>query len=493
MATPWAGYIRVSHVGGREGERFRSPKEQADRIEAWARPRGEEVVLLTPELDESGGRVDRPILTEAVEGIERGRYRGLVVAYLSRASRSVKHLLELWERIETAGGEVVAVAESIDTSTPAGRLTRTVLAAIAEHELDLHRERFEELRRIATANGIWQRRQAPLGYRRDPQTRRLVPDENAPRVRSAFRSRARGRSILAIARELRLTPSGARNLLRNRVYLGELRVGSHVNPSAHEPLVSEDDWLTVHGAMASRPARSRPDPALLAGLVRCASCGHVMSRATTATYSCHRVHSAGDCPRPAAITKTTLDRHVERVALAELVKLETRASSGPRVDELRAELRAAQHELEAYLEGVAAAGLSVEQYAKGARLRRDELDHRREKLAEALARQAAPVDGDPLRVWDELDSRQRNQLLRGLFECVLVAPAGRGRRVAVADRIRVIAHGAGLVPPYRGGGRPLAIARISLPDRDDPVVLGMDLLENALEDAGSRVEVGARS
>src|SRR5919199_1150850 len=322
MATPWAGYIRVSHVGGREGERFRSPKEQADRIEAWARSRGEEVVLLAPELDESGGRVDRPILTEAVAGIERGRYRGLVVAYLSRASRSVKHLLDLWERIETAGGEGVAVAESIDTSTPAGRLTRTVLAAIAEHELDLHRERF-------------------------------------------------------------------------------------------------------------------------------ASGGHVMSRATTATYSCHRVHSAGDCPRPAAITKTTLDRHVERVALAELVKLEPRASSGPRVDELRAELRAAQRELEAYLEGVAAAGLSVEQYAKGARLRRDELDRRRETLAEALARQAAPLDGDPLQVWKKLNPRQRNQLLRGLFECVLVAPAGRGRRVPITDRVRVIAYGAGFTRPYR--------------------------------------------
>src|SRR5919197_540526 len=117
--APWAGYIRVSHVGGREGEAFRSPQEQAERIQAWARLRGEEIVLLDPELDQSGGRADRPILTQAVDGIEAGRYRGLVVAYLSRASRSVKHLLELWERTESAGGEVVAVAESIDTSTPA--------------------------------------------------------------------------------------------------------------------------------------------------------------------------------------------------------------------------------------------------------------------------------------------------------------------------------------------------------------------------------------
>lgn len=217
--------------------------------------------------------------------------------------------------------------------------------------------------------------------------------------------------------------------------------------------MSEDDWLTVQGAITTRSARSREDVALLAGLVRCASCGHVMSRRTGTTYTCHQHHSAGECPRPAAITKATLDAHVEQIALKELKKLEPRATNGERVEGLRSELRVAQRELEAYLEGVAAAGLTIEQYAKGARLRRDELDRRRERLAEALAREAAPVDGDPLRVWGELDSRRRNQLLRGLFECVLVAPGG-ARKTS---------------PGRRPGSsyRPRCRARASLPRRRD--------------------------
>jgi hypothetical protein len=88
-----------------------------------------------------------------------------------------------------------------------------------------------------------------------------------------------------------------------------------------------------------------------------------------------------------------------------------------------------------------------------------------------------------VRLWETLGADRRNQLLRGLIECVLVAPVGRGQRVPVADRVRVVAHGAGLAAPYSGGGAARAIARIPLPDSDDPVVLGMDLAEDPLKGA----------
>jgi DNA invertase Pin-like site-specific DNA recombinase len=256
----WVGYRRVSHVGARAGDRFHSPEEQADVIRAWVKRRGDRVDLPAPELDESGGNANRPILAAAVERVERGEVCGIVVAYLSRASRSVRHLLELWDRIEAAGGQVVAVSESIDTSTPAGRLNRTMLAAIAEHELDLHQERFENLRRTATERGIWQRRQTPRGYCRDEATRRLIADERADEVRAAFQARASGESPVRIAERLGMTPSGVRQLLANRVYLGELRVGEHVNPTAHEPLVDLDTWRAVQQRTVARPPRSTRGP-----------------------------------------------------------------------------------------------------------------------------------------------------------------------------------------------------------------------------------------
>lgn len=470
--APWVGYVRVSHVGGRGGESFRSPTEQSERIEAWARMRGEAVTVLPAELDESGGRIDRPILTQAVEGIERGDYRGLVVAYLSRASRSVRHLLELWDRIESAGGEVVAIAESVDTSTPAGRLTRTMLAAIAEHELDLHRERFAQLRQVATAQGIWQHRQTPLGYSRDPSSRKLVPDDHAEPVRRAFARRVAGEPLARIAEGLRLTTSGARALLRNRVYLGELHVGDHVNPKAHPRLVDEDLWLAAQAHRSIRPPRTKRPPPLLAGLVRCASCGHAMSRAGNPTYICHRRHSAGACPAPAAIAIPRLDDHVERIALAELGQLHARAADTRKAtDDAREQLRHAERELAAYLEGTAAAGLAPNQFAAGARARREAVDRAREKVASTFANPSSLVDGDPVALWPSLGPEHRNRLLRGLIEGVIVAAVGRGRRVAVEHRARVIAHGAGIITTYPGAGRAMAIRALALPDPDDPCVL----------------------
>lgn len=482
---PWAGYVRVSHVGGRSGESFRSPGDQADAIRRWAAARREPVDVLAAELDQSGGRADRPILTQAIEGIEAGRYRGLVVAYLSRAGRSTAHLLAMWDRIERAGGQVVAVAENIDTTTPTGRMTRTMLAAIAEHELDQHRDRFALLRQVATKNGVWQRRQTPTGYHRDPATRKLVPDQDAPRVRRAFAQRAGGAAMSQIARDLGMTPSGARALIANRVYLGELHVGEHHNPAAHPAIVSVDEWHAAQHARVLRPTRSQRAPALLAGLARCAGCGHVMSRTTAkvVSYTCHRDHSAGRCEAPAAITARLLDDHVQRIALGELGRLRgRRVRDDSEVTRARAQVSAAQRELDAYLEGVQAAGLDAGQFAAGARRRQEALSGARDTLGQALARRPAQrLDGDPVALWERMNAGQRNHLLGSLIEVVIVQRSGgRGVIRPVADRVRVIRHGAGLIERYPGGGGPMAVRAIVLPDLEDPDVLGVEVAHDAL-------------
>jgi hypothetical protein len=98
-----------------------------------------------------------------------------------------------------------------------------LLASIAQHELEERREAFDRARRSAVERGIWQRRQTRRGYRRSASTRRLVPDRHAESVRTAARDFLVGATISELARRLRMTPSGMRQLLRNLVYLGELR------------------------------------------------------------------------------------------------------------------------------------------------------------------------------------------------------------------------------------------------------------------------------
>ncbi len=325
----------------------------------------------------------------------------------------------------------------------------------------------------------------PRGYTRDPTTRKLAPDADADSVRQAFADRIAGKPMSVIGRDLGMTASGARALLHNRVYLGELRVGAHVNPSAHPPLVDGDTFDAAERARVTRPTRKGGHPSILSGVVRCAGCGHVMSRANTKVlvYTCHVNHSDGRCPAPAAITARLLEDHVVAIALVRLAALRSHAMhDGQPLAQARQALDAASRELGAFLRGVVAAGLAPEQFADAARDRREAVEAAHEHVASLLGEQLpATIAGDPVTTWGLLNDTQRNRLLCSLVEVVLVARAGgRGRIVPIATRVRVIVRGAGVVDTkrFRGAARP--IVAVALPDLDDPRVLGMDLAEDEL-------------
>ena len=465
-------------------------RDQLDAIRRHATAHGATVDILPPEFDVSGGLPleRRPSLLAAIEGVEQGQYDAIVVAYLSRLGRNVREQLKAWDRVEAAGGKIIVVQEGIDTSTPTGRLQRTIMLGIAEHEREQHAERFENLREWATAAGVWQRRQTPLGYSKDPQTRKLVPDDNADKVRQAFANRIVGQPLSAIARDLNMTPSGTRALLNNRVYLGELRSGRkipHVNPTAHPPLIDPHTWHQAQTVRVTRPVRVWEHPALLAGLARCAGCGHAMSRSRGAVvvYACAVNHSDGKCPAPAAITALLLDDHIEQIAIARLANLRTTA---PRDDkslrDATAAVKAAETELAAFLKGVQAAGLTAGQFADAARERREALDDAHRVLSGLLAdRGPEAMSADPVALWHTLNGTERNHLLGRLLEAVLVARAGgRGRIIPIENRVRAIRYGAGLIDTkrFRGAARPLVTT--PLPDLDDPRVLGITPTQDEL-------------
>lgn len=465
-----------------ESDRAHSVREQTEDMQRWAAAHGATLDLLPPELDVSGGNdlAGRPSLTLAIEGVEAGRYDGVIVAYLSRLGRRVRVQLEVWDRIEAAGGRVVSVGDQIDTSTPQGRFQRNVLASVAEMERDLHTERFARLRKSATAAGVWQRRQTPLGYRRDEQTRRLVPDDRADDVRWAFRARAHGTPVIEIARRLEMSTSGVRQLLANRVYLGELRVGQEVNPDAHPALVTVAEFEAVRAARRVRASAGGREPALLAGLVRCAACSHVMPRSRSGkwpVYTCSGHHSLGRCPGPASISLVALDEYVREAARLRLVELRASSTDNDRaLTEAIEERDAARAELATYLRAVAAAGIGERDFAEGAGERRQRVVVAEARVERLRQVGDVPDDVDPVVFFDSLDVRGQGVVLRGLVEAVLVRAAGRGKRVRVGDRVRVIRAGSGLVSGSRSAERARPIVGVWVPV-DDPCAIGVPVAE----------------
>src|SRR6202795_2320001 len=79
----------------------------------------------------------------------------LIVTKLDRLGRSTRELLDLIERIGKAGAAFRSLGDPLfDTTSSQGRLLSTLLAAIAEFERDLIRERTGDGRKRAMANGI---------------------------------------------------------------------------------------------------------------------------------------------------------------------------------------------------------------------------------------------------------------------------------------------------------------------------------------------------
>ena len=87
----------------------------------------------------SGGRWDRPKLQEMIGQLRDGDV--VVVWKLDRLSRSLKDLLHLMEKIETAGAGFRSLTEAIDTTTPAGRMMMQMVGSFAEFERAMIRER----------------------------------------------------------------------------------------------------------------------------------------------------------------------------------------------------------------------------------------------------------------------------------------------------------------------------------------------------------------
>ena len=104
----------------------------------------------------SGKNMDRPQLQEMLKYIREGDT--VYVSEFARLGRSTADLLQLVQQIQDSGAHLISLKESFDTSTPAGKLQMTMLAAIAEFERAMILERQKEGIAIAKREGKYKGR-----------------------------------------------------------------------------------------------------------------------------------------------------------------------------------------------------------------------------------------------------------------------------------------------------------------------------------------------
>jgi DNA invertase Pin-like site-specific DNA recombinase len=181
-----AVYARVSTVD-------QTPENQLAVLRGFAEARGWQAIEFVDH-GISGAKDRRPAL-DALLAAVRGRRVDLVVCVrLDRLARSTRQLVTLAADFEALGVDLVVLDQAIDTTTPSGRLLFHVLAAIAEFERDLIRDRVVAGLRRAKAQGV--RLGRPRRHHLDvAQARALV---------------AEGLSLRAIARRLHAHPMAVR-------------------------------------------------------------------------------------------------------------------------------------------------------------------------------------------------------------------------------------------------------------------------------------------
>lgn len=100
----------------------------------------------------SGTRANRPGLDHLLGQLEEGDV--LTVWKLDRLGRSVSHLVDLVDDLGRRGVQLRSITEGLDTTTSSGRLMFHLIAAMAQFERDLIRERTAAGLEAAKAKGV---------------------------------------------------------------------------------------------------------------------------------------------------------------------------------------------------------------------------------------------------------------------------------------------------------------------------------------------------
>jgi site-specific DNA recombinase len=421
-----------------------SPSEQRQRIEAACERDGLKLLDTLDELDVSGGAAlaALPKLSQAVALVEAGRAEVIVVAYFDRLVRSLAVQRELLERVEAAGGAILAVdVGEVRSDTASHWLSSTMLGAVAEYHRRVTAERTSEGKRRAVAEGVAPFPNLPPWLRRGSDGKTIELDPRKARViREAVRLRVEGATIAQVRdylskHRIKRSYHGVQALLTSRMLLGELRFGDLVNEHAFPPIIDPETWRRLQRVFVPRGRRAKSERLLARlGVLRCGTCGARMVVGTSqGKFSLYRCPPVGDCPKRVTISAEVAERTVVEAVQELLAGIEGRASVEGGVNEAADELARRQVALDAAIRTFE--GLEDEQATRERlqelRTSRDQARERHDDLLAASAPAITVSAGD----WDLLTLEERRALIRAVIERAVVAP-GRG-----ADRISVEPRG----------------------------------------------------
>lgn len=108
---------------------------------------------------------DRPAGAKLISDANKNEFTILFMYRLDRLARSVKHVLDTYDLLESKGIALKSMTEAFDTSSPTGKFFMTLLASIAALERDTIMERTLMGKERGARAGKWVSGAPPFGYK----------------------------------------------------------------------------------------------------------------------------------------------------------------------------------------------------------------------------------------------------------------------------------------------------------------------------------------
>ena len=359
----------------------------------------------------SGGTFQRPAFQQMISDMENGEIGIIVTKDLSRLGRNQLHTgLYIEERFPMFGVRYIAINDNVDTDSSESNDLMPFKNLFNEWFI---RDTSRKIRAVLKAKAERGERlgtRTPYGYRKDPDTKKLiVDDEAAAIVRRIFAMCASGSGPSQIARILKkeqiLTPtmyaytrfgithtcldtahpynwsdSAIANLLENEIYLGNTVNMKHSSRSykdkrrvehpreeclvfenTHPALITREVWDMVQRVRKNKRRLTKMEEQnKYSGLVFCADCGSnmVLHRAHTMSasynhFTCRTYKKDGEACTGHYIRECVLDE----IVLEDLRRVTSAAREHPekfaayigskQATELQREIRRQEKELAA--------------------------------------------------------------------------------------------------------------------------------------------------
>ena len=304
-------YCRISK--DREGAGLGVQRQEQDCREV-AQRLGWDVVRVFVDNDVSAySGKPRPQYRALLETMASGGIGGVVAWHTDRLHRSPRELEEYIDISEAHGVTTQTVkAGELDFSTPSGRANARTLGVWARYESEHKSERIVRKKVELAKGGKFSGGPVPFGWVMEDGLPVIV-ELDAAEIRKAVESTIAGASIGSIVRDLnargvltrrgqKWTSTSVRNMLLRptnaglTAYRGEILAESE---SVFPAIITEDQWRTARAIITNPSRRSQTDSRvkhLLAGLLRCGTCGTAMKTSSRGGGASSRGKFYYKCP-----------------------------------------------------------------------------------------------------------------------------------------------------------------------------------------------------